>query len=349
MALHSWVKSTLGHGNLMCTRCKITDVEAQVLGKMQDCDGGAAPSASAAQVHAASNPPPRPTSPLDYKAPAVLIMGDPGTGKTTSLVTALQNGLEVFVIVTEPNGIDALVDAALADPTTRNLRPNGPELLSRLHWSNITPAPAGWATLKEMVSTVHSMNYETIASLKSGIGKSNVNVLTGLIELLNDFVCDRTELAYGDVTTWDDTRMLVVDGISGINKIAKEHTVGFKPSLHMGEWGISMNLEEQIVFKLISDCRCYLTMIAHLDKVPNEITGIPAITMAALGNKLAPQLIKYFSEVPMSKRIGDKFYWSTSELNATVKNRALTIGDKLPPDFTPIIRAHEARKKSVGV
>lgn len=35
---HEWVKSTLGHGEIMCRRCCITNREAAVLGLLNDCD-----------------------------------------------------------------------------------------------------------------------------------------------------------------------------------------------------------------------------------------------------------------------------------------------------------------------
>lgn len=35
---HDWIKSTLGHGETMCSRCFITNREAAVLGKTNDCD-----------------------------------------------------------------------------------------------------------------------------------------------------------------------------------------------------------------------------------------------------------------------------------------------------------------------
>jgi hypothetical protein len=38
MTAHDWTKSTLGHGESMCRRCKITNREAAVLGKLNDCD-----------------------------------------------------------------------------------------------------------------------------------------------------------------------------------------------------------------------------------------------------------------------------------------------------------------------
>lgn len=35
---HVWVRSTLGHGEVMCKYCLITNREAAVLGKLNDCD-----------------------------------------------------------------------------------------------------------------------------------------------------------------------------------------------------------------------------------------------------------------------------------------------------------------------
>jgi hypothetical protein len=35
--LHAWIKSPLGHGEVMCSRCCITNREAAVLGRLNEC------------------------------------------------------------------------------------------------------------------------------------------------------------------------------------------------------------------------------------------------------------------------------------------------------------------------
>lgn len=50
---HDWIKSTLGHGETMCSRCKITNREAAVLGELNNCS--AAPAADATEP---DSPPP---------------------------------------------------------------------------------------------------------------------------------------------------------------------------------------------------------------------------------------------------------------------------------------------------
>ena len=57
-------------------------------------------------------------------APSVLIEGSPGSGKTTSIVTLLKAGIETFVIITEANGLDSLLDAVE--------RTDAP--IDKLHW-----------------------------------------------------------------------------------------------------------------------------------------------------------------------------------------------------------------------
>jgi len=275
--------------------------------------------------------------PIRLKAPSVALLGEPGAGKTHSLITLLSSGIEVFVIVTDPNGLDTILDQI-------RLHPRSADLMPMFHWALVSPAAPGWAAMRQMGLTVASMGYEDIAKIKSGVGKEHMQTFTKLISTCVNFHCERTNLDFGDVTSWSDRRALVIDSLSGINKIMKDHTVGYKPSLHQGEWGIAMNLEEQLIFTLCSDLQCYFVLMAHLDKVVNEVTGIPQISMAALGNKLAPQLIKLFSEVVHVRREAANFYWSVSELNMAVKNRALPISARLAPDFAPIIAAHNARK-----
>lgn len=36
--IHKWVKSTLGHGSMMCVNCFTTDAEAAALGQTERCD-----------------------------------------------------------------------------------------------------------------------------------------------------------------------------------------------------------------------------------------------------------------------------------------------------------------------
>lgn len=268
------------------------------------------------------------------KPPRVLLQGVPGSGKTYSLVTLLDAGITPFVLATESGASEVIYDALAAHGRSAD----------EVHISYVPPAAPGWEGLKTMLDKVAMLNYELLASEKSGIGKRDLQQLFTFLDRLRDFRDDRTGEHFGDVTEFDDSRALVIDSLSGLNALARRHTVGLKPSLHQGEWGVAMQLEIEILNQLVDECKCMFILLAHLDREMNELTGSPINTVAALGRKNAPQILKTFGDVVSVKRKGGKFIWSTSEEFEDVKNRTLPISDSLPPSFEPIVRVYRERK-----
>jgi len=49
MMMHNWIKSTLGHGEVMCSRCYITNREAAVLGTLNTCTASQPQKSAAAE------------------------------------------------------------------------------------------------------------------------------------------------------------------------------------------------------------------------------------------------------------------------------------------------------------
>jgi hypothetical protein len=269
------------------------------------------------------------------EAPSSLLMGPAGAGKTSSLATYAKAGIETFVLFTEPRGVDSLLDSAK--------RIGAP--LEKLHWHTITAPPVGWGALKQMALTVRSMSYEDISKLKQGIEKSKMTQLEMLLGQIENFTCERTGQKYGDVTTWDDRRAFVMDSMSGLNQLAMLCTIGYKPTAHEGEWGMAMNLEEQLMHKLTSDCKCYFTLITHIDREPDPITGASRVMPSALGRKLAPKLNKMFGDIVRARRTTDGFWWATVDSEADLKNRALPVSPQIVPSFEAFVLSHDARKK----
>lgn len=274
----------------------------------------------------------------DLFPPAVLLMGPPGTGKTDSLLTLVEAGLELFVLVTEPRGVEGLIDSA-----QRRKLP-----IEKVHWSYISPTSASWTGLKEMARKVSTMGYADLADLKSGIGKEVNNQWMAMLGQIENFRCQRTGEAYGDVTEWGPDRAFVIDSLSGLSEMAKQITVGFKPSIHQGEWGVAMEMLNSFCIKMASDCKSTFVMTAHVDREPDELTGGTKIMVGTLGRKLGPKLPRFFSENPLSQSDGATFTWSNKSPVAELKRRALPLGDKLPQTFVPIIDSYRARLKAAG-
>lgn len=271
-------------------------------------------------------------------APTSLIIGPAGSGKTSSIATYGLAGIETFVLFTEPRGEESLLDSIK--------RLNAP--LEKFHWHTITAPPAGWDSIRKMATTVRAMSYEDVAKLKQGIEKIKMTQLEMLLDAMCNFPCDRTGVYFGDVTTWNDTRAFCLDSLSGLNQLAWLTTVGYKPTAHEGEWGMAMNLEEQLIHKLTSDCKCYFTLTGHIDREPDPITGASRVMPSALGRKLAPKLQRMFGEVVRSRRATDGFWWSTVDTEADLKNRSLPVSSTIKPDFGLLVSAHTERKAQLA-
>ena len=270
---------------------------------------------------------------MTLQPPSILLMGETGTGKTDSLLTYIEAGLELFVLSTEPNGIESLIDSV----HRRKLS------IDKLHYHQLLPTAVGWDSQLDLATMTNTKSYEALASMKEGIAKPKQDAWRNVLLSCKNFVCDRTGEDYGDVTEWGPSRAFVIDTLSGLNQMARENHVGLKLSMHQGEWGVAMGTEHNLIFKLTSDRHCFFTLTAHMDRELDEIAQTTKLMVSALGRKLAPQLPKLFSEVVMTKKTGLAFTWATTDPQAALKNRALPLSPSLPPSFVPIVRAHEAR------
>jgi hypothetical protein len=271
---------------------------------------------------------------LQLQPPCSLVMGPAGSGKTTSIATYAKAGIECFVVITEPTGADSLLDAWERDRLPPNL----------LHYTVIPPSTAGWGALREMGVKINAMSYKDLSEIRSGIGKEHMKQWDKLMRNMENFHDHRTNESFGDVTLFDSSRALILDSLSGFSLISLQNAVGYKPSPHQGEWGAAMSQVEGVINKLTSDCHCFFTMTAHIEREPDEITGMSKVTVSTLGRKLAPKLPRFFGEVIRARKDpAGKFLWATIDSEADLKNRALPSGSSLPQDFTPIVDAYRRR------
>lgn len=281
------------------------------------------------------NTAPETSPPLTLQAPSVLLLGPTGTGKTWSLSTLLEAGLETFVISTEPNGIDSLLDACQQKKLD----------LSRLHYASIQPARAGLSGLMDMAKKVSVMNFESLSKLAPSGQRQHAQWIE-LLSTLSDFK-DQKGVSYGPVDAFGAERALVIDSLSGLNLMAMDITVGDKLSAHVGEWGVAMGLLDKLILSLTSGLKCTFVLVGHLEREFNEVTGQTTLMAATLGKKLAPRLPRFFSEVVLTTRDGVKFGWSTTQTGVDLKSRALPLSDKLAPTFEPVIASYRKRLEGV--
>lgn len=270
---------------------------------------------------------------FNSKGTKTLLVGPPGSGKTTSLVTFIEAGLDLFVTGTDPGFEESILDAM-----ERKKLP-----LDKLHYQYIAPASSPWSGLIDAAEKVNMMNYEGLSTLKSGISKSGYRQFVELLQSMSNFIDHRTGVEYGPIDSFREDCAYAVDGLSGINVMAMDMMIGGKPTAHQGEWGVAMNMEEKLILKLTSDLKCFFVLTAHIEKEPDLVTGIPITMVGALGRKLAPKLPRTFSDVILSVKEGSKFTWSTAAIGVDLKSRSLPIADNLPPSFAPIVETWRRR------
>jgi AAA domain len=270
------------------------------------------------------------------QAPSILLMGETGAGKTYSIRTLLDAGLETFVIGTEPTFLDTLLDAS---SVRGQIRPG-------LHWKAVQPARVGIAGIQEMVKKISTMDFKGLADAKPDNQRQHAQLVT-LLSTLANFVDDRTGKEFGSVESWGADRALVIDSLSGLNLMAMDLTIGNKVTAHMGEWGVAMGTLEKLLLNLCSNLKCFFVLTSHLEREADDNTGGSKLMVSTLGKKLAPKIPRFFSEVVLAYREGEAFHWSTALTGVVLKHRALPLGAKLLPSFEPIVAAHKRRLASL--
>lgn len=258
----------------------------------------------------------------------VLLMGASGTGKTHSLRTLVDSGLEVFVLFTEP-GMEVLADI----PS------------DKLHWHYIPPSSPDWSDMIDSASKINKLSLKSLSEM-SDINKSKYTEFLDVLGSLANFKDDRTGQTFGGVDSWGPERVIVVDSLSGLSIMAMNLIAGSKPVKSIADWGVSVDNLERLLTKLCVDTRCHFVLISHLERETDEVTGGTSLTASTLGRKLGPKLPRFFSDVIHVKREADKFMWSTATGNVDTKARNVPISATLPPSFVPIIQAW---KKNAGL
>lgn len=262
----------------------------------------------------------------------VMLMGPAGTGKTYSIGTLADAGVEIFYLGLEP-GLESL----LAYWTDK-----GKEVPANVHWHQMESPKASFSELMDAATKINSMQLDTLAKMQDP-NRSKHNQFIKLLEALNDFPDDRTGNRFGCVDTWGTNRALIVDGMAGLARAAMSLVVGGKPVRSQSDWGLAQDQVEKIVRLWTDNCRCHFVLIAHVEREQDAILGGIKLMVSTLGKALAPKLPPMFSDVVLTERSGANFTWNTGSAMADVKTRNLAISEKLPADFGAIISKWKSR------
>lgn len=262
----------------------------------------------------------------------VLLMGPAGTGKTHSIGTLVDQGLEVFYLALEP-GLESLLgyysDRGLTIP------PN-------LHWHMLKAPQASFMELLDNAQKINTLSLDSLAKMADP-NRSKHNRFIELLQALNNFPDDRSGEKFGAVNTWTPSRVLIIDGMAGLGQCAMSLVVGGKAVKSQSDWGIAQDQLEKLLRMLCDNCQCHFVLLSHVERETDQILGGVKLTVSTLGRALAPKIPPMFSDVILAVRQGDKWTWDTANVQADLKTRNLPIRGDNPPTFGGIVAKWKAR------
>lgn len=261
--------------------------------------------------------------PENEEAPKVLLLGMPGAGKTYQIVSLLEAGLEVFVIFTE-QGKESLLRACKERGVSTE----------KLHYRRISAGSPGFGTMRKVARMINVNEQKDLQSMK-GIENKNFQQFMDLYGLCENFV-DQHGVEFGDVSTWGNDRVLVVDSLSGINQMSLDLVVGAKPFKTMADWGCAMDVEMRFISQCVNDLICGFVLLGHLELNQDQVTGKVYRYPKLLGNKNSYDFGRHFSDVILARDEGGVYSWCTQDKDMQLKTRNLESKSKLEPGFDKI-------------
>ncbi len=279
--------------------------------------------------------PPQPTPSDESVLPGVnvLLEGPTGTGKTYSIGTLVDTGVEVFFL-----GLEAGMESLLGYWTDRGL-----PVPENLHWHvlNLTTGSA-FKTLQGSAQLIGAQTQESLYKMQDFTRGQN-NPMERLLGVMNDFVDQRTGGHFGAVDSWGPNRCLVIDGLTGLSDFAMQMVIGTKPIKSQTDWGIAQDMVYRFLKACTDASKCHFVLIAHIERETDQVLGGVKITVATLGKALPPKIPPMFSDVIFAYRQNTSWLWSTANNLVDLKTRNLPVQENLPPTFGAIIEKWKSR------
>lgn len=266
------------------------------------------------------NTAPNSTPSLPQQGFRVLLYGGSGTGKTYSIRTLLDAGLEVFVLFTEP-GMATLRDVKS----------------DKLHWYYVPPVPFNIASFGKMLENINTMPFAQLSGL-SDPNRKDYNQMMHISSALSIFKDERSGKTFEPLDKWGTDRVLVIDSVSGIVAAAVGLVVGGRPTMSQADYGMCMNTMEKFFNMLCFSVKTNIVMLAHEEREVDEVAGGTKIMPSTLGRKLSPKIGRFFDDVITSYTKDGKFHWASVMPNYELKSRHLPLKAGLEPSFVPLVQ-----------
>lgn len=269
-------------------------------------------------------------APTKLKGFRVLLEGPTGTGKTHSIGTLVETGIEVFYLAFE-SGTESLL-GYFTDAKK--------EVPKNLHICTVRAAQAGWTEMADAARLVNVLSYQALTKSVDA-NRAKYDQFEKFLRAFNE-VTDDLGNKYGCIDGWGSDKALVMDGMTGLGVAAMKACIGGQVDRDQKDWGLAQNLIENFLRKITDDLACHIVLLGHVERETDGL-GQSKITISTLGKALAPKIPPMFSDVILATRLGREFFWDTENAACDLKSRNLPIAAKNPPSFGPILAKWRSR------
>lgn len=253
-----------------------------------------------------------------------LVLGAPGSGKTSCIPSMAKAGLEVFVAFTE-QGVGNLKKAM-------DLHKLTDEEKARIHWTYVSPAKNSFSGLLKGATDIQRAT--EFGKMQAGNRKDHSQFLD-LLKVLSNFV-DQNGEEFGAVDSWGADRVLVIDGMSGLNDMTMGLVAGDKPVKTLQDWGVAIDQLDKFI-KTCCNMLAGFVLLAHMEQEKDEVTGRMVVTASTLGRKLGTTIGRHFQDVILASKGKGKYQWATEDSRIELKASYCKESPNLPPSFEPLI------------
>jgi AAA domain-containing protein len=256
----------------------------------------------------------------------ILLLGPTGTGKNYACRTLNPYFERIFWVSLE----QGLTNVIFKDPLP-------PGFKEKNHYKYIPVATTPWDVLQSNAKMLNMLSPADLQKMRPR-NPEKYQQFVQVYATLANFTCDCHNVPFGPVDDFDDKDVLILDSWTALSQMSRDLVTGGKPIITQPEWGIAMDNLYSFLTKWCGDLKCSTIILGHIERETDQMTGGTRLMISTLGAKLAPKLPRLFDEVILTKRIGDRFTWSTADVDVDLKTRLLPIKDGLEPDFGLIFK-----------
>lgn len=280
----------------------------------------------------------------------VLLYGEGGTGKSGSIATIFklldkEPNLKVRFLSTESNALEGLSEGL----ERHKIKLKEGNLAYMVCRPDVKTALSMKEQARNYKDNFLDVSERDALKVKISTGdrsksKTFLSILYGTADFKGtDYVTKETK-SYGDILTWDETHILVVDSLSACCEYLMADIVAIRSATIMSDFKDGQhNLKNKLILPLTEQTSCSIIMLGHpilsIDpnvKQPKEDENkIKKIYPRTIGTQLNGYIESRFTETIYSYIDHlDNFYWAGKKQGVSTSPRKIPREDKLKQDFS---------------